>query len=128
MRITHGMIAAAVIPAETQNAVPYAAASPLSVCTPARLRWRTTASTAVPIDPPTRWSTFSCGVALESSERSSDANAAVIAGRKPKPIPMPRTNIATDSHAIDVWAPIRPNGIVAIVHKVTPNSASPPPP
>ena len=96
------MIARAVIPAENQNAVPYAEAAALSVCAPIRARWSTTASTAVPIDPPTRWITFSCGVALASSERSSDANAAVIAGRKPKPIPMPRTNIANDSHTIDV--------------------------
>ena len=48
----------------------------------------------MPIEPPTRWSTFSCGVASESSERSSDAKAAAIAGMNAKPMPIPRTSIA----------------------------------
>ena len=43
-------------------------------------------------------------------------------------MPMPRTNIATDSRQIEVWAPISPNGIVATVVRITPNSASGPPP
>ena len=71
-QMMHGMIASAVRPADPQNAVPYAAAAPAGVWTPISARWSTTASTAVPIEPPTRWSTFSCGVASGSSERSSD--------------------------------------------------------
>ena len=82
----------------------------------------------MPNEPPTRWSTFSCGVACESSDRSSDANAAAIAGMNAKPIPMPRTSIATDSQAIDVCAPIRPKGTVATVVRITPKSVSGPPP
>ena len=38
-------------------------------CAPISARWSTTARTAVPIEPPTRCSTFSCGVASASSER-----------------------------------------------------------
>src|SRR3954454_8507337 len=127
-RITQGMIASALSPAETRNAVPYASAAAFSVCAPTSARCRTTASTAVPIEPPTRCSTLSCGVACGSSERSSEANAAAIAGMKAKPIPMPRTNIASDSQSIGVRAPISPKGIDAIVVTITPKSARGPPP
>ena len=48
--------------------------------------------------------TFSWGVASDSSERSSDAKAAVIAGMNPNPIPVPRTNIANDRNRIEVWS------------------------
>ena len=98
------------------------------VWAPTSARWSTTASTAVPSDPPTRCSTFSCGVASESSECLSDANAAVMAGMNPKPIPIPRKNMATDSPAIEVWAPTSPNGIVNTAVMVTPISVSGPPP
>ena len=122
------MMASAVRTAEAQKAVPYAEAAPSTVLTPTSARCSTTASTAVPIEPPTRCSTFSCGVACGSSERSSEAKAAAIAGMNAKPIPIPRTSIATDSQATDVCAPISPNGIVAMVVTVTPNSANGPPP
>ena len=99
-------------PRRGPEATPYAAAWAGSVCAPASARCSTTASTAVPSEPPTRCSTFSCGVASESSDRSSEANAAVIAGMNPNPIPIPRTNITIDSHTIEVWVPTNPNGIV----------------
>src|SRR6185312_16587916 len=70
MRITQGMIARALSPADHRKAVPYASAAALRVCAPAIARWSTTARTAVPIEPPTRCSTLSCGVACASSERS----------------------------------------------------------
>ena len=60
-------------------------------------RCSTTASTAVPIAPPTRCSTFSCGVASDSCSGRSDANAAVIAGMKDRPMPTP----AHDQHQRD---------------------------
>jgi len=57
------MIANAVSPAAAQNAVPYAPAASDSECAPESERFRMTASTAVPIEPPTRCRTLSCGVA-----------------------------------------------------------------
>ena len=45
-----------------------------------------------------------------------------------KPMPVPRTNIATDSATIEVCAPMSPKGIDAIVVTTTPNSAIGPPP
>ena len=51
-----------------------------------------------------------------------------MAGMKANPMPIPRTNIATDRPKIEVCAPISPNGIVAIVVTTTPMSASGPPP
>ena len=67
-------------------------------------------------------------MASESSERSSDANAAVIAGMNPNPIPVPRKNITIDSHTIEVWVPTNPNGIVNSAVIVTPTNAIGPPP
>ena len=62
----------------------------------ARAAWRrarvaasTTASTAVPSEPPTRWSTLSIGVARGTCQRSSVEYAAAIAGIIVKPRPMP---------------------------------------
>ncbi len=91
------MIAAAVSAGRGPERRPVGEAAAPSVCAPASARCRTTASTAVPIEPPTRWRTLSWGVASESSERSSAAKAAAIAGMKAKPMPMPRTNMATES-------------------------------
>jgi len=51
-----------------------------------------------------------------------------MAGMKAKPIPNPRTSMARLSQTIDVWAPIRPKGIVATVTRVTPIRVSGPPP
>ena len=82
----------------------------------------------MPIEPPIRWSMFSCGVASGSSLRLSEANAAVIAGMNAKPTPMPRTSIATESHVTEVCAAISPNGIVASVVTMIPMSAIGPPP
>ena len=65
-------------------------------------RCSTTASTAVPIAPPTRCSTFSCGVASESWSGRSDAKAAVIAGMKEKPMPTPRTSSTAEISTIEV--------------------------
>ena len=67
-------------------------------------------------------------MASASSDLSSAANAAAIAGMKANPMPIPRTNIAIDRYRIDVFVPINPNGIVATVVTTTPNSASGPPP
>ena len=51
-----------------------------------------------------------------------------MAGMNANPIPVPRISIATDSHTIDVCAPISPNGIEAAVVTITPKSARGPPP
>ena len=69
-------------------------------------RVSTTASAAVPIAPPTRWSTFSCGVASESWSGRIAANAALIAGMNDRPMPIPRTNSTTESHATEVLSPM----------------------
>ena len=50
----------------------------------------------MPIAPPTRCSTFSCGVASESWLGRSEANAAVIAGMKEKPMPTPRMSSTSE--------------------------------
>ena len=58
----------------------------------------------------------------------SEANAAVIAGMKASPTPIPRTTVVPRSQAIGVCAPIKPNGIVARVVTMTPTRAIGPPP
>ena len=79
--------------------------------------------TATPSEPPTRWSTSSCGLASERRALQG-AECGRHRGHEGKP----------DAHAADEHghrirrAPIRPNGIVATVHSVTPNSAKGPPP
>src|SRR6202000_256085 len=55
MRTSHGMIAAAAIPADHQKAVPYALAAAAWVCAPRKALASTTASTVVPIEPPIRF-------------------------------------------------------------------------
>ncbi len=82
----------------------------------------------MPIEPPTRFSTFSCGVAWLTWLRSSAANAAVIAGMKLAPMPAPRRTITTHSKATLVWAPISANGTVITAVTMTPTSATGPPP
>ena len=56
----------------------------------------TTVRIAVPIEPPTRWSTFSCGVASLICSGRSTAYAAVIDGIIVRPMPNPRTTIAAE--------------------------------
>ena len=72
----------------------------------------------MPIEPPTRCSTFSCGVAWESSSRSSAANAAVIAGMNAKPMPDRRARTSPPTGRRSTCARrSAPNGIVASVRQ-----------
>ncbi len=59
-----------------------------------RWLWRTTLSTAVPIEPPTRCRVVSCGVASLTWSLRRTENAAVIAGIIESPMPIPRRAIA----------------------------------
>ena len=56
--------------------------------------WRITISSAAPIDPPTRCSTFNAGVARGTCSRFSVAYAAAIAGISAPPSPIPRSTSA----------------------------------
>ncbi len=57
-------------------------------------RWRTTVKIAVPIEPPTRCSTVSCGEACATWSRRRTLNAAVIDGIIDMPMPKPRKIMA----------------------------------
>ena len=57
-------------------------------------RCRTTVKIAVPIEPPTRCSVVSCGVAWVTWSGRSTLKAAVIAGIIDMPMPKPRKTIA----------------------------------
>ena len=66
---------------------------------------RTTATRAVPIEPPTRWTMLMAVDARGTWSRESVWYAAAMAGIITKPNPIPRTKSDTASSAKLVWAP-----------------------
>ena len=82
----------------------------------------------MPIAPPRRITTFSCGVASDSWSGRIEANAAVIAGMNDRPMLTPRTTSTNEINTIDVWSPTNASGIVLTASTQTPASATGPPP
>src|SRR6202042_1503200 len=108
-----------VIPKAHQNVSPKARARalgpggrPPDVVASATLWERMTASRAVPTDPPTRWMTFSCGLASWISSGRSTANAAAMDGIIDDPTPTPRATRVKLIKTYEVWAPMNTRGRV----------------